>query len=211
GGSVGKKTVALITDMDRPLGRAIGNSLEIMEVISTLKGEGPKDLEELCLTLAANMIYLGEQANTLADAQKMAVAAMGSGAALEKLSAMVFAQGGDPLYIQEPSRFCLSKIRYDVKAPETGFLQKFNAESCGIAAMVLGAGRETKESIIDFGAGILLEKNVGDAVRQGEVLATLYADSTEKCKAAEKILLAALTLGRDVHEAHPLIYKRIEK
>ena len=210
GESVGRKTVALITDMDRPLGKNIGNALEIMEVIETLKGNGPEDLTYLCLKLASNMIYLGEKADTIEKAEEMAKSAIADGSALRKLRDMVEAQGGDPTYIDNPGKFVLSSCRYEVKAPTEGYIRKLNAESCGIAAVELGAGRETKESIIDFGAGIILEKNTGDFVKAGETLAVLYSESMDKCLKAEKTILAAMEIGAEAPAEHKIIHARVE-
>lgn len=210
GESVGRKTVALITDMDRPLGKNIGNALEIMEVIETLKGNGPEDLTYLCLKLASNMIYLGEKADTMEKAEEMARKAIADGSALRKLRDMVEAQGGDPTYIDCPEKFILSPCRYEVKAPAEGFIRKLNAESCGIAAVELGAGRETKESAIDFGAGIILEKNTGDFVKAGETIAVLYSSSADRCLRAEKTILAAMEIGVDAPPQHKIIHARVE-
>ena len=210
GESVGRKTVALITDMDRPLGKNIGNALEIIEVVDTLSGKGPKDLTDLCVQLAANMIYLGEKADTIEKAVEMAEKSIADGSALIKLMEMVKAQGGDASYIEKTGKFSLSKVRYEVKSNSSGYITYINAESCGIAAVELGAGREKKDSVIDFGAGIILEKNTDDSVNVGDTLAVLYADTLEKCKAAEEIILAAIGFGGEKPKAHTAIFDRIE-
>lgn len=210
GESVGRKTLALITDMDRPLGKNIGNTLEIIEVIDTLQGKGPEDLTELCIMLAANMIYLGEKADSMSSAELMARASIKDGSALRKLAEMVEAQGGDTTYIYDSTKFQLSPCRHEVKAPCTGYIQRINAESCGLAAVELGAGREKKDSIIDFGAGIILEKNCGDSVSCGQTLAVLYSCSEEKNKRAEEIILSALKIGAEKPKAHSIIFDRIE-
>lgn len=210
GERVGRKTVALITDMDRPLGRCIGNTLEILEVVDTLKGKGPEDLTQLCIALSANMIYLGEGANTMEQAQAMAASAIVDGSAFLKLKEMVSAQGGDVAYLDDTSLFALSPVCHAVTAPESGYISALNAESCGIAATMLGAGRETKESVIDFGAGMILQKNVGDRVQAGETIALFYTAAHKKIKAAEEILLAALTISSVKPKPHIGIYQRIE-
>lgn len=210
GESVGRKTVALITDMDKPLGKNIGNSLEIIEVISTLRGTGPQDLTELCVLLAANMIYLAEKCSTIEAGEAMARAAISDGSAFGKLCDMVEAQGGDASYIRDPSKFKLSAKRSFVLSPFSGYISSINAESCGLAAVELGAGRETKESSIDFGAGIILHKNYADYVNSGDVIAELYSDSDEKNKRAEEIILTALKVGDKKPPAHKIVLDRVE-
>ena len=167
GAQVGRRTVALITDMDMPLGRKIGNALEVQEAAEALSGKGDRRLVELCLELAANMVYLGEQAPDMEAARARAAEAVSSGRALEKLAQMVRAQGGDPSYITNPEKFAISPAWVEVPAPQTGYITRLDAEGCGLAAVELGAGRETKDSPIDFGAGIVLLKNKGDRVERG--------------------------------------------
>ena len=210
GASVGRKTVALITNMDRPLGRAIGNALEIIEVCETLKGRGPADLTAECVELAANMIYLGEKAEDMETARTLVQNAIESGAAFQKLCEMVEAQGGDADYLRDTSRFALGCVRQDVLCPADGFITRADAEQIGRASVLLGAGRETKDSAIDFGAGIVLHKNAGDAVKRGDVLATLYADGEARCEEASLKLLQAFTIGAEPPEKKPLILSRIE-
>lgn len=195
GESVGRKTRAVITDMDTPLGKNIGNALEIIEVCDVLRGQGDEKLRELCLVLSSRMILLGGAAPDLTAARKMAEDAISSGAALQKLCDMVQAQHGDPAYLTGEKPFVLSPVQYQVKTPRGGFLTRLNAELCGLAAVELGAGRATKDSVIDYGAGIVLHKNVGSQTAAGEALCTLYADSPEKCRAAEKIILSAVEIN----------------
>ena len=196
GENVGRKTVALITDMDRPLGNAIGNSLEVIEACKTLNGEGPADLTEICLELAANMLHLAGK-GTLKECKSLAQRAIEDGAAFEKLKAMVRAQGGDASVLEEYSRFDVAPIKYEIKSPSSAFIAAMDTESCGRAAVVLGAGRETKESAIDFSAGIILNKKVGAHVEAGETIATLFSSDLEKCTAAEKILLDAINFSSE--------------
>lgn len=210
GAGAGRKTVALITDMDRPLGHAIGNALEIIEVCETLNGRGPEDLTAECVELAANMIYLGEKAADMEIARRMAKTAMKDGSAFEKLCEMVTAQGGDASYLRDTGKFTLGKVQRQVLSPESGYILRAHAEQIGSASVLLGAGRETKDSEIDFGAGIVLHKNKGDLVEAGEPLATLYAESEEKCLQAEKALLAAYAFGEKAPQGHPLVLARIE-
>lgn len=210
GASVGRKTVALITNMDRPLGRAIGNALEIIEVCETLKGRGPADLTAECVELAANMIYLGERAENMKTARVLAKDAIESGAAFQKLCEMVEAQGGDADYLRDTSRFTLGQVQQDVLCPADGFITRADAEQIGRASVLLGAGRETKDSAIDFGAGIILHKNAGDAVKRGDVLATLYADGETRCEEAAPKLLQAFSFGAEPPKPEPLVLARVE-
>lgn len=210
GENVGRKTVALITDMDRPLGRNIGNALEIMEVVDTLCGKGPDDLTELCLNLAANMIYLAGKADSMSIAMVLAKACIQDGSARTKLAEMISTQGGDASYIYNPSKFKLSDCCYELKAPGDGYIVSADAEAIGLASVALGAGRETKDSMIDFGAGIVLCKNTGDKVKKGETMAFLYAADEDKCKTAEEIILSAVKIGDERPLPHALIHDRIE-
>lgn len=210
GQSAGRKTLALITDMDLPLGRKIGNALEVQEACEVLRGTGEKRISALCLELAANMIYLGRQAESPEEAREKAKQAVSSGAAFEKLCETAEAQGGDSSFLREPEKLSLSPVRKEVRAPETGWITALNAEECGLAAMELGAGRETKESKIDLGAGISLLKTKGDPVTAGEPLALLYSESEEKCRRGEERLLSALRLGPAQPKEEPLILERIE-
>ena len=211
GAGVGRKTVALITDMDMPLGRNIGNALEVMEACKVLQGGGDKRLRSLCMELAANMIYLAEQAPTMEKAREKAAQALTSGTAFEKLCQMVQAQGGDASYLREQEKFRLSPVCREVRMPESGFLTRLNAEECGLAAVELGAGRETKESAIDPDAGIVLMKNKGDYAEAGECIARLYADNEEKCARGAERFLNALSVGPEKPEIGPLLLERIEE
>ena len=208
GEHVGKKTLAMVTNMDVPLGRAIGNSLEVVEACETLKGRGPKDLETLCLELSANMMYLAG-IGTISECKLMAKKAIEDGSALEKLSDMVTAQGGDAGVLQDYSGFKQAKLKYELKTDKTGYIESINTENCGRVAMILGAGRETKESSIDFSAGILLNKKVGERIKCGEVLATLYSDDIEKCRLAENLLLNAVKVSANEPKHTQLIYARV--
>jgi len=166
----GRRTAALITDMDTPLGRNIGNSLEVIEAVETLRGKGPADLTEVCLSLASGMLWLAGRGGAAA-CRAMAEDALRSGAALAKLRAMVAAQGGDPAVIDDPSGFPAAAYEQDVVCMQDGWLYATDTEKIGIAAVLLGAGRETKESVIDPAAGIRLLKKAGDPVKKGDVLA----------------------------------------
>ncbi len=206
----GRRTAALITDMDTPLGRNIGNSLEVMEAVETLKGNGPSDLTEVCLALAANLLMLAGKGEA-EQCRAMAEKALRNGEAYQKLRAMVAAQGGDAAVLDDTSKFAPAACSLDVLSGYDGYLAATDAEGIGAAAVLLGAGRETKESAIDYAAGIRLFKKPGDPVRRGDVLAKLYAADMEKCKAGEERLRAALAFSKEAPTLPPLIYARVDK
>ena len=204
----GRKVAALITDMDTPLGHNIGNSLEVIESVEVLKGHGPADLTEVCYQLAANMLYLAGK-GSLEDCRRMAEEAVASGAAYEKLKQMFAAQGGDVSVLDDPDKFQKAKFSRPLLAAESGYLVRMNTEMVGNASVGLGAGRITKEDVIDFAAGIVLHKKTGDKVEAGECLATLYADQEEKFDAAEEMFRAALTFGPEPEPVPALVMARV--
>lgn len=210
GEHAGRKTVALITDMDVPLGYAVGNSLEVMEAVDTLRGQGPEDLTEVCKKLAANMVCLAGR-GTLKECGRMVDEAIESGRALERLTAMVEAQGGDSSVIKDTDLFLKAPYTHEVKAKESGYMVSMDTESCGIASSMLGAGRETKDSTIDFSAGIVLKKKVGDLVKAGDTLAVMYASEKERFQTAEERYQRAVKIGDRKPEVKPLIYARVSK
>ena len=186
----GKKTAALITDMDTPLGTHIGNNLEIKEVLAVLHGDGPKDLKTLCLALATNIISLSRGC-AKEEAAHLAETALASGAAYEKFKQMVAAQGGDVRYIENPALFPETALAVEVCAPQTGYIAKMNAENIGKTAALLGAGREKIEDSIDMSAGIVLHAKTGDFVKEDAPLATLYTNrETVKSVSCEQFLNA---------------------
>ncbi len=210
GTRAGKKVRALITNMDRPLGRAVGNSLEVCEAIETLKGGGPGDFKELCLQLASNMLELAGK-GSLEECRAMAEDAIKSGRALDTLAKMVELQGGDPRWIYEPERFPKAKYSLEVKAPEKGYIFKVDTEKYGEVSLILGAGRSTKEDKIDNTAGFVLERKTGDLVFKGDVIATLY--TTEKKEALERaarLMLSATALWKEQPEKMPLVLGSVE-
>lgn len=209
GQQVGRQTVALITDMDMPLGRKIGNALEVQEAVEVLSGKGDHRLRSLCLELSANMVYLGRQAETMEGARAKAVEAVRSGRALEKLRQMAEAQGGDGSYITNPEKFAISPACVEIAAPQGGYITRLDAEGCGLAAVELGAGRETKESSIDPGAGIILLKNKGDRVEKGQPIARLYAQSEALCRRGEERFFQALEVGPQAPQTGPMILDRV--
>ncbi|MGM0238041.1 pyrimidine-nucleoside phosphorylase [Enterococcus sp. AZ103] len=172
----GRQTMAVISDMSEPLGEAIGNSLEIVEAIDTLKGQGPEDLTEMCYVLGSQMVVLAKQADSLEDARKMLEEALASGKALEKFREMVIDQGGDVTVIDQPEKLLTAKYEIALPAKMSGYVEELVANEIGIAAMLLGAGRKTKEDAIDHAVGIKLHKKIGDKVAAGESLLTIYAN-----------------------------------
>lgn len=210
GENAGKRTVALITDMDIPLGHNIGNSLEVAEAVAVLKGHGPADLVEVCENLAANMLYLGGKGDIESCKQQVRTA-IANGSALERLKAMVEAQGGDVSVIDDPSKFAQAKYQFAVKAETSGYINFMDTEGCGIASAMLGAGRETKDSVIDFSAGIIIQKKVGDYVEAGETIATLYANDEKLFAKAAQRYLAANHILPEAPAKQPLIFARVTK
>ncbi|MEK4228900.1 pyrimidine-nucleoside phosphorylase [Solibacillus sp. FSL H8-0538] len=187
GNNVGRNTMAIISDMSQPLGYAIGNALEVQEAIDTLKGHGPADLNELCYTLGSQMVVLGGKAATIEEARTMLEEVVANGAALEVLKKFITAQGGDASVVDDPSRLPQAKFQIDVPAKEAGYVSKIEADDIGTAAMLLGAGRATKDSEIDLAVGLVLRKKVGDSVAKGESLVTIYANSEDIGEVIEKI------------------------
>ena len=210
GENAGRRTAALITNMDIPLGNNIGNSLEVIEAVNTLNGHGPADFTEVCMNLAGNMLYLSGM-GSIEECMEKAKAAVADGSALKRLAAMVEAQGGDASYILDTEKFEKAKYAYEVKAECAGYIVSMNTESCGIASSMLGAGRETKESEIDFTAGIIIQKKVGDYVEAGETMATMYTSNENLFAAAVKRYQEAVVIADEAPEKQPLIYARITK
>lgn len=176
GNNVGRQTMAVISDMSQPLGFAIGNALEVQEAIDTLRGEGPEDLNELVLTLGSQMVVLAKKAETLEEARTKLQEVMKNGKALEKFKEFLSNQGGDASVVDDPSKLPQAAYKIDVRAKEAGVVSEIVADEIGVAAMLLGAGRATKEDEIDLAVGIMLRKKVGDNVEKGEPLVTLYAN-----------------------------------
>ncbi|GAB1475554.1 pyrimidine-nucleoside phosphorylase [Bacillota bacterium] len=206
----GKRTIALVTDMNQPLGKAVGNSLEIIEAIETLKGRGPEDITELSLTLAGYMIYCGGKADTPHEGRDMAEKAMESGAALNKMRDFIAGQGGDSRVIDDYSLFPQASCTLELKAAEKGFVASIDAKTVGMASQHAGAGREKKEDSIDLSAGIFLEKKVGDSVAPGDVLATVYGNDRSKVEKAAAELAGAFVAGSEKPSKSPLVKEIIE-
>lgn len=194
GNNVGRNTMAIISDMSQPLGFAIGNALEVKEAIDTLKGEGPEDLTELVLTLGSQMVVLAKKASTLEEAREMLMEVMKNGKALEKFKVFLKNQGGDASIVDNPEKLPQAKYQIEVPAKESGVISNIVADEIGVAAMLLGAGRATKEDEIDLAVGLMLRKKVGDKVEKGESLVTIYANREDvenvKAKIYENISIS---------------------
>nr|7M7K_B Chain B, Pyrimidine-nucleoside phosphorylase [Parageobacillus thermoglucosidasius] len=208
GKRVGRKTMAVISDMSQPLGYAVGNALEVKEAIDTLKGKGPEDLQELCLTLGSYMVYLAEKASSLEEARALLEASIREGKALETFKVFLSAQGGDASVVDDPTKLPQAKYRWELEAPEDGYVAEIVADEVGTAAMLLGAGRATKEATIDLSVGLVLHKKVGDAVKKGESLVTIYSNTENieevKQKLAKSIRLSSIPVAKPT-----LIYETI--
>lgn len=208
GKKAGKKMMAIITDMDRPLGNNIGNSLEVIEAVNTLKGNGPEDLTSICITLASAMLTLagfGDKETT----EKMAKESVSSGKALDTLVKMVKAQGGDIECILDTEKFEKASIVKEVFAPKSGYITKMNTEEYGIASLLLGAGRNTKEDEIDYSAGIVLHKKTYEYIEKGELLATLYTNNPKAVAQSEQRIIDATLIENQNIEQRPLVFKTI--
>lgn len=209
GKKAGKKISAFITDMDAPLGRTIGNTLEVIEAVNLLKGKYEYDFYELCVALATEMLNLAGK-GSVNECKKQVEEVIHNGVALETFKKMVIAQGGDVSYIIDTDKFETAKYVYEVKATKSGYVNKVNAESYGVASSVLGAGRNTLTDIIDVSAGIVLNKKTGEYIKAGETIATLYTNKQNKLGSAEKIILDATEISDVKPVKHPIIFDKIE-
>ncbi|HAR6141477.1 TPA: pyrimidine-nucleoside phosphorylase [Staphylococcus pseudintermedius] len=187
GNQVGRQTMAIISDMSQPLGRAIGNALELQEAIDTLKGEGPEDLTELVLTLGSQMVVLAQKAKDLDEARGMLQEVIDNGKALEKFKTFLSNQGGDASVVDEPSKLPTAQYQFELPAKRSGVVSEMIANEIGIASIMLGAGRQTKEDVIDLAVGLVLNKKVGDRVEEGESLLTIYANSEDVEQVKQKL------------------------
>lgn len=205
----GKKTAAIITDMDQPLGRAVGNSLEVLEAIDMLNGKGPEDFRKVVFALGALMLQFAGKAHDEAEAVTQMEAVIADGSALKKFAAFVEAQGGDSAPVYDPSLLPVASMELPVKAESDGYVHRILAEEIGVACMTLGGGRETKESAIDLSVGIILEKKNGDAVRSGDTLAVIYGNDEGKMEAARERIQGAYEIAAGRKEAEPVIRQHI--
>ncbi len=202
----GREVVALLSDMNQPLGCAVGNSLEVVEAIETLKGGGPDDFREHCLFVSAHMLVLGKRAKDLAEGRVMAEKSIADGSALEKFRVLVQAQGGDVSYVDDMSKFPRAKFIEVVKAPRSGFISQVQARSVGEASVTLGAGRAKKSDPVDHAVGFVVHKKVGDQVTMGEPLFTIHANDEARLVEAREAVLAAYSFSDTMVTPLPLFY-----
>ena len=203
----GRKTVALLSDMNQPLGAAVGNALEVLEAIETLRGGGPVDFREHCLHVAAHVLMLGKRAKDLNEGRVMAEKSIADGSALEKLRVLVQAQGGDVSYVDDASKFELAKYVEVVNAPRSGFISQVHARIVGEASVALGAGRAKKGDTVDHAVGFVIHKKVGDKVQKGEPLVEIHANDEDKLAEARKALLVAHQIVAEIVPPLPLFYE----
>ena len=205
GKNAGRNTIAVVSDMDQPLGEAVGNALEVKEAIATLKGAGPADFTELCLTLGSLMLVMGGKAADEEEGREMLHKAVSDGSALAKLAEFVKAQGGNDEMVYHPDRLPRANMIEPLFSAEDGYVEELICDEVGNASLILGGGRETKESTIDLSVGILLKKKVGDYVRRGDVLALLHANDRKKLETARDRLLQAYRIGKHQRAEGPVI------
>jgi len=211
GERMGKRVVALITDMDQPLGHKVGNALEVAEVVEILRGGGPGDLRQLCLELAAWMFLLGGASNSLPEGRKAAARLIDSGRALEKFRAMVELQGGDLGVIDRPAELPSSSHSLEVVSPRNGYVAAIACESIGTAAVILGGGRERKEDSVDPSVGIVVHKKIGDAVQRNQPLATLHYNSEARAARARRLIEESYQISdAPPEEPRPLVRRVIQ-
>jgi len=203
----GREVVALLSDMNQPLGNAVGNALEVIEAIETLKDNGPEDFLEHCLHVSAHMLKLGKRAQDLTEARGMAEKSIADGSAFEKLRLLVEAQGGDVSYVDDPSKFPRAKLVEVVKSPQSGYLAQVQARSVGEAAVTLGAGRARKSDPVDHSVGFIIHHKVGDQVEKGEPLFTIHASDEKKLAEARETVLSAHGFSEYPVERIPLFYE----
>ena len=204
-----RDTRAILTDMDQPLGLAIGNSLEVIEAINTLNGKGPSDLVELCLGAGAIMLMQAKKTSSIEEGRKLLQEKIDNKEALEKLCDLVRAQGGDESYIRDPSKFEKAKYIIAIKAENEGYVKQINALEIGDSAMRLGAGRATYDDVIDPSSGIVLSKKVGDKVNVGDVLCTVYTNKEDNASILKDIH-DSFKLSSDIVKINPIIYEVIK-
>lgn len=205
GNEVGRNTSAVISDMSQPLGLAIGNALEVKEAIDTLQGRGPADLTELCLVLGSEMLLAAKQATTQEDASKQLQTVMENGDALRLFGQLIKAQGGNEKVIEDTNLLPQAQYQIEVPATKSGYVSMIDADEIGVAAMLLGAGRATKEDIIDLAVGIVLRKKIGDFVEIGEALAVLHTN-TEQVDDSIKLLQSHMHISKEKIQAPSLIH-----
>lgn len=209
GTMAGKKTTAVITDMDQPLGYAVGNSVEVMEAIDTLQGRGPEDFKQVVFALGGQMLQAAGRADSQEEAEKLMQSVIEDGTALKKFAEFVTAQGGDASYVYDTDKFPKASYRKEIPATKEGYVARILAEEIGIACMTLGGGRETKESSIDLSVGIILKKKNGDFVKKGETIAVIYGNDTGKMERAMEKIQHAYEFSDEKPERRPVVLKYI--
>ncbi|MDZ5782364.1 pyrimidine-nucleoside phosphorylase [Marinococcus luteus] len=209
GQSLDRKTMAVISNMDQPLGRTVGNALEVKEAIETLQGNGPEDLHELSVTLSSYMLVAGGKADTLEQAEKMVLQVIENGDALEKMKAFVKNQHGDASAVDHPESLAAAEHRVEVKAEASGYVHGIEAEEIGVSAMLLGAGRATKDDVLDYSVGIELTKKIGDPVQKGDTIAVMHVNAQDSAESARKIS-EAFTIAEAAVEKPVLIYETVQ-
>jgi pyrimidine-nucleoside phosphorylase len=205
GNKAGRKTIAVVSDMDQPLGCAVGNALEVEEAIATLRGEGPEDFTKLCMTLGSYMLIVAGAADNEKEAEEKLSKVIEDGSALRKLAEFVTAQGGNAEAVYDTSLLPKASITEEIPSVTEGYIEKIDCEEIGLCSLMLGGGRETKESVIDLSVGLVLHKKVGDYVRVGDSLAAIYANDRTKLEAAKSRFLKAYHFGKEVPAAQTLI------
>ena len=206
----GRKVTAILSDMNQPLGHAVGNALEVKEAIDTLHGRGPEDFTEHCLTVAAHMLVIGRKSNTLSEARTMAMNAIASGKALDMFRKLVAAQGGDVSYVDFPEKLPQAPVVENVYAEKSGFIKEFNARIVGEVSVEMGAGRAKKEDKIDHAVGLVIHKKVGDRVEAGDLLFTIHAKNSASIKTIRSKVMKAIKLSNIPVEPLPLFYNVIQ-
>jgi pyrimidine-nucleoside phosphorylase/thymidine phosphorylase len=208
GQAMGKRVVAYVTRMDQPLGRAVGNAVEVAESIACLKGDGPADLLDLSIELAAEMVLLGERAGSMDEARAACCKVISDGSALERFRRLIEAQGGDPEVVDEPARLPQPRRRIDVLAPRSGVVHRLGARAIGMATMLLGAGRARMDSMIDPAVGVVLHRKVGDSVKSGEALCTLLVNDESRLAEVQAIISGSYAIADGPAASEPLIVSR---
>lgn len=211
GNGMNRETIAIITDMDEPLGFAVGNSIEVIEAIETLKGNGPEDFTQLCYNLGSYMLVLAKVAKDFEEGKELIKKAITSGNALNKLREFIRIQGGNENVVDDYNLLAKGKFIVDVVSPTSGYINSIEAESVGISAMLLGAGRETKESQLDLGAGVVLVKKIGDYVNAGDTIAVMHLNDTSKLESAKEKLIKAYDIKDYEPEKRKLVYGIVTK
>ena len=206
GDLAGRRTICLLSDMNQPLGQAVGNALEVKEALDTLKGGGPGDFREHCLHVSAQMLLVGKRARDLGEGRALAEKAVANGTAFEKFRGLVQAQGGDVSFVDDPDKLPKAKIVEEVKAPRSGYLAQVDARNIGEAAVVLGAGRAKKSDAVDHAVGLIVRHKVGDKIEQGEPLFLIHANDERKQAEARENVLAAHTFSENPMPPLPLFY-----